>query len=164
MSRSIKWILAIGIGLVLVAAIAVAGFFVVSRLHFPTVMVGPRAFQFWEGRRAMPMQPFQRMPYSRFGGISLLPLLGRGLIFAGFLALIFFGVIALIFALTRSSQKPAAALSTYAQNAAPGQAPAATAQHHCPNCDRQVQQDWSHCPYCGTALTGTPPSNAAPDS
>jgi hypothetical protein len=160
MSRSIKWILAIVVGLLLVCVVAAAGFFVVSRGNFAAVLTGPRALQFWQGRRTMPMQPFQGLPASRFGRASLLPFIGRWLIFAGLLALVAFGVIALVFLLTRPGQKPAPAVAANAPGMAPAPISTVAAGKNCPNCGRPVQDDWSHCPYCGTGLTESAPPGA----
>ena len=178
MTRTVKWILGIVIGLVVVCAIVAVGFFVINRLNIGTLAVGRRAFLPFQGRRVMPIQPYEGMPYQRVGGYFPFGFLGGWLIFAALLALFALLVIALVLLLRRPSRaviqpaitnQPLAPVQSAVmdqattggpampdQPLAPGATPAPTsAGQNCPSCGRAVQADWSHCPYCGTALASS---------
>jgi len=171
MTRTVKWILGILIGLVVVCTIVAIGFFAISRLGLGTMAVGRRAFTPFEGRRnIMPMAPYQGMPYQQhFGGYFPFGFLGGGLILAALLGLFVLGVVALVLLLRRPShaaiqstvpmqsavvdQAATGAQITPDQPAVSQVMPLASTGQSCPSCGRSVQADWSHCPYCGTALT-----------
>jgi uncharacterized membrane protein len=173
MSRTVKWILGIVLGLVALCALAVIGFFAFSRLNIGALVVRRRAVLPFEGQPTIPMAPFQGMPYRHFGGFSPFGFFGGWLVIAALLGLFALAVIALIVVLRRPSRaafqpaatnQPAAPLQGVApmQTAVTGQppssdemSPGAPPEHSCPSCGRLVQADWSHCPYCGTALTGS---------
>lgn len=149
MSTVAKWIVGIVIGLLVLAALAVFGLLIFLRFSGASGLVGFHAVRPFEGR-VYPMQPFNRLPTQRFGGV--LPFgffLGR-LIFPVFLILIVIGGIILLFGLLRSRRPATASITNTAPitSAAPGQ----TLSRACPNCERMVQDDWTHCPYCGTEL------------
>jgi hypothetical protein len=173
MSRAVKWIVGIVVVLVGLCALAVAGLFAFSRLNGGALAVGRRAFLPFEGRPNMPVAPFQGMPYRHFGGFTPFGFFGGWLIIAALLGLFALAVIALIVILRRPSraalqpaarmqsavidqpaatERPEAASQT---GAAEGTSPSAAEGKSCPSCGRLVQADWSHCPYCGTALTGS---------
>lgn len=149
MSTAAKWIVGIIIGLLVLAALAVFGLLIFLRFNGANGLLGFHAVRPFEGR-VYPIQPFNRLPTHRFGG--LLPFgffLGR-LIFPVFFILIVLGGIILLFGLLRA-RRPAIASR---MNAAPmtSTAPGQSQSRACPNCERAVQDDWNHCPYCGTEL------------
>jgi uncharacterized membrane protein len=161
MSRAVKWILGIVLGLVALCALAVVGLFAFSRLNGGALAVGRRAFLPYEGRPYMPAAPFQGMPYRHFAGFSPFGFFGGWLIIAALLGLFALAVIALIVILRRPN-RPAYQPAATVQPAAASQAGAAKETsmpavdgQSCPSCGRLVQADWNHCPYCGTALTGS---------
>lgn len=155
MKTAIKWILGILIGLVLLVVVVTVGYVVFSRWNAVSIMMRPRVFLPFEGQRGMPIQPFGGMPHQRFGGFFPLQLIGGGLFCLGFLALIVLGMVALVRVLKQPSQAavmPAPAVAPV-QMPEPVQTPAAT--RSCSNCGRSVQEDWSHCPYCGNTLSAS---------
>ena len=157
MKTALKWILGILIGLVLLAVIAVAGYFIFTQWNVAGVMMRPRVFTPFEGRRSMPFQPYGMMPYQRFGGFFPLRLIGSGLFCLGFLALLVLAVVALV----RVMRQPrlASVIPTPAPVATPIPMPEAPeapiTTRNCSNCGKPVQEDWSHCPYCGNTLTAS---------
>jgi hypothetical protein len=103
----------------------------------------------------MPMRPNRWMPFGLLRGFFPFGGFFGGLLCLGFLVLIVLGVAALVASLTRS-QKPAAAIASEAPSTPPAeQAEMAAPSRLCPNCQRPVHDDWSHCPYCGTALASS---------
>lgn len=178
MTRTVKWILGILIGLVALCAIVVFGFFAISRLNFGAVAVSRRAFTPFEGRGNLPMAPYQEMPYRHLSASFPFGFLGGGLILAAFLGLFVLGVIALVLLLRQPAraaiQSTGPMQTTVVDQAATGApmtpgrpaaqdqsaasqviSPSAPTGQSCPSCGRSVQADWSHCPYCGTALSGS---------
>ncbi len=154
MKTAIKWILGILIGVVLLAAVAAVGYFVFTRWDGISFMMRPRVLMPFEGRR-MPIQPFGGIPYQRFGGFFPLRLIGSGLFCLGFLALIVLGVVVLVRVLRQPGQAAIIAAPAVApiQMPEPVQTPAVT--RNCSNCGKPVQEDWSHCPYCGNTLSAS---------
>lgn len=149
MSTTAKWIIGILIGLLILAALAVFGFLIFIRFSGVGGMIGFHSVRPFEGR-VFPQQPFNRLPNQRI--VSFLPLgffFGR-LIFPAFLLMIVIVGIILLFSLLRSRRPAAASITSTlpVQTPAPVQAPS----RNCPNCERLVQDDWSHCPYCGAEL------------
>jgi hypothetical protein len=155
MKTALKWILGILIGLVLLAVVVAAGYFIFTQWNVAGVMMRPRVALPFEGRRGVPLEPFRMMPYQRFGGFFPLRLIGSGLFCLGFLALIVLGAVALV----RVLRQPRVAAVTPAPAAAPIQMPEAAqnpvATRNCSNCGKPVQEDWSHCPYCGNTLAAS---------
>ncbi|HSF83729.1 MAG TPA: zinc ribbon domain-containing protein [Anaerolineales bacterium] len=149
MKTSTKWIIGIVLGLIVLAIIVTIGYVAFNRWGGPVWVMRSPGIHPWEGGRGMPMQPFRGIPNQRFIGFFPLRLIGGGLIFTGVLALIVLGIIAL----ARSLGKPQSGGLT----AAPTTVTATTqdSEHECPNCKRMVQDDWLHCPYCGTNLPQT---------
>jgi len=149
MSKSTKWLLGIGIGLVGLIALAALGYLAFSWWGGSGGMMGTYGFRAWGDRgeipwQRMPMHPGWEMPYSRFGGFYVLRIVAGGLLCLGVLALIGLGLVALVRGLNHPSQ-PAEKLVT---------PPAPDLV--CSNCGRPVQDDWSHCPYCGNLLAEKP--------
>lgn len=160
MSKSTKWILGIAIGLVCVIALVAFGYLAFSWwngsgwMGSGWMMETPR-FRAWGDRgdipwQRMPMHPGWGMPYSRFGGLYPLRVVASGLLCLGVLALIVLGAIALVRVLSRPSQateKPVLPVEP-AQN--------------CSNCGRPLQNDWSHCPYCGNPVAAKSEDESPP--
>jgi hypothetical protein len=178
MSRAVKWILGIVSGLVGLCALAVAGFFIFNRFSLSRVITARRGVMPFEGPRALPLAPYQGMPgqvmpgqgmpYRHFGGFTPFGFFGSWLIVAGAIGLFVLAVAALILVLRRPRQAVApSGLSRPYPPAAPGgpgiseraaaevTPEASVSGGNCPSCGRAVQADWSHCPYCGTGLTGS---------
>ena len=165
MKTTTRWILGIGLGLIVVACLAAAGLFVFSRMGgFGIISFDRSALPRENGRvlpwrdmpRENPMDPFNRMPHRGFGGM-MRPNWGIAVLFLCGLALAGGLVAAVVVALVRGSRRQAVMESVPA--AAP---PAAAndvraAQMTCPNCGREVNADWQHCAYCGTNLPSPPP-------
>lgn len=157
MTRLLKWILGILIVLLVIGAVAVGLWLALGGYGRTAWMMGATDWRLWDGGRdlpsnqfpwrGMPMHPYHRvpglrfLPWAPFGGFF------GGLICLGGLALIVLGLVALAASLFRSP-KPAAPSPT--AGAASG---AAAPSRACPNCARAVQDDWSHCPYCGSGLS-----------
>lgn len=149
MNKSTKWILGIVIGLVCVAALVAAGFVMLRWWGGSGWMMESRGFRTWgdgpiQPWQRMPMHPNSGLPFSSFGGFSPIRMISVGLLCLGFLALIGLGVIVLVRSLIHASQP--------AENPALATSPAQA----CSNCGRPVQNDWSHCPYCGNPLVENP--------
>ena len=164
MKTTIKWILGIVIGLVVVAVVVIVGYLVINQWGGVGWMTEARAFRQWDGGRVMPwggmprdgipMHPYRGIPGLQYGGFFPLRTIAGGLICLGFLGLLVLGIVALVRGL---SSKPQPAVTTVtAGSPIPSSTPAPTQAtgKTCPNCGRQVQADWSHCAYCGNALTG----------
>jgi hypothetical protein len=158
MSKTAKWIIGIFIGLVVLCAVVALGFLALSPMRGTALVIGGHMPRLWEGGRPNPGNdmPWDNMPmrpnrvlrgFLPFGGLF------RGLFCLGFLFLIGLGIAALVLAITQTRKSPAA-VAAPAAAAPPAQAAqAAIPAPTCPNCQRPVDEGWSHCPYCGTALT-----------
>jgi zinc-ribbon domain len=147
MSRALKWILGILLGLVIVAvlaglAIAVFGGFGYGMMRQGFRMVGP-------GYRMMGPYVYGMHNFSPLRSIF------GALLGLGFLVLIIVGIVALINALVRSN-RPAQTI-TPAQTTPPAQMastePTPAPTQTCSNCGKPVMEDWKNCPYCGNPLT-----------
>ncbi len=156
MSKTWKWLIGIFIGLLLVCVIAGLAFMVFGSLRGTGWMMGAQLPHAWDGGRLNPRNdiPWNLVPmrpnlwmhgFMPFGGLL------RVLFCLGFLALLGLGVAALVAAFTQS-RKPATATASPVH---PVNEPdrVTTPARACPNCQHEVNPDWSHCPYCGSALT-----------
>jgi hypothetical protein len=99
MSKSTKWILGIGIGLICVIVLVAFGYLAFSWWSGSGWMMGAHGFRAWGDRgeipfQRMPMHPGWEMPYSRFGGFYALRIVAGGLLCLGVLALIGLGLVA----------------------------------------------------------------------
>jgi hypothetical protein len=174
MSKTVKWILGIIIAILVVGALVGAGFLATNRFYGHAWMMGDLDRHSWDSGQInprgvapwgdMPMHPYNRMGDIRF--FRFLPFGGLfiGLICLGGLALLIFGIVALVVSLTRS-RKPAALAPAGVPPAPQAVQPASppieeiqepvdtTPARLCPSCAQPVNDDWSHCPYCGSALT-----------
>jgi hypothetical protein len=161
MSKTMKWMIGILVGLLVVCLLAAVGFLVFSQINLPDR--GVTILRDWDGNRPfdrdfapwdhMPMRPNRWAPDGLMRGFFPVGGLLSGLLCLGFLVFVVFGVIALVVSLKRS-RKPATAAPSQVGHATPSEGeeiaiPART----CSNCQRPVNEDWSHCPYCGATLT-----------
>ncbi|NJD57964.1 MAG: hypothetical protein C3F13_17050 [Anaerolineales bacterium] len=132
MSKVLKWILYILLGLVCLAIVAGIILAFVGFGHGYNMM--RPGFQM--------MQPYYYSHYYPGGGLF------RGLLGLGFLVLVIVGVVALVNAIINSNRR--------SQALPPAQVPPATPEvpaRTCANCGKPAQEDWHTCPYCGNPLT-----------
>ncbi len=161
-----KWIIGVAIVLV-VLALVVGGVFLLRSQFAATqrvVQLLPRNNQTPNNQNPNGTPPYYRggpytgpgfvMPYGRRG----FPMMGgRGFGFfpwVGIIGFLFFAalvvlVVLLIVWLVRRNNRQAAMAAPMAATAVPPAAPA-TGTHACKNCGQPVQDNWKHCPYCGT--------------
>ena len=163
MSKTWKWIIGILVGLVLLCGVVSIGFMVFGRINESAWGLGAHAPRVWEGERLfprndspwddMPMHPNRFFPGRMMPGF--LPFGGffGGLFCLGFLLLILLGIVALVLSLTRTRNQVAAVASEAPPAPIAEGVAMATPARACSNCQRPLNDDWSHCPYCGTALT-----------
>jgi hypothetical protein len=165
MKTSTKWIIGIVIALLAVCVLAGAVFAGVSVIGRSSWQMGTRYGHLWGDQDQImpwgetPNQPGQHMWMNpqrgvngvRFGFFSPLRMLALPLLCLGFLALLIIGIVLLIRRSSRSKStaSPAEPIPTPAPvvNEPPVAAPV------CPNCARNVESEWSHCPYCGAPLS-----------
>ena len=159
MNKTLKWILGAVAVLLIMVVIAGIGYLVFSWWGGMHWSMNVREFKPWEDGRVRPWRDMPRfavpmmrdiwLPFRWFG--FFFPL---GMIFGGlfWLAVIFLSVYGLIslFRGGRTSRQdlPPAAPTAHPVDAVPGQPSAMT----CANCGQIIQEDWSHCPYCGHRL------------
>ena len=158
MSKAAKWIIAILIGLLALAAIAAAGVWVYTHWNSGGWMMSERGLRSWDNDRDFPgrilpwrgmhpnMMPFGGMHGGWFGGFFPLGMLFGGLLQLGILALVIYGIYALVRGLSRPRQE---AVSTQVVAPAAAASQAAPLTHACANCGFAVQEGWKHCPNCG---------------
>jgi len=126
MSKALRWILYVLLGLVALAIIAGIVFAVFGAYRYGVMRPGLRMME--------PMRFYYFSPLrSIFGG-----LLGLGVFI-----LVIVGIVALVNALVRGNRP--AQPNPPAQMAAPART--------CSNCGKPAQEDWKTCPYCGNPLT-----------
>jgi hypothetical protein len=129
MTRTIKWILVVLLGVIVLAIIAGLVFAFLGAARYGVVGPGIRTVQ--------PFQYHQMIGYRGLGAIF------GGLLALGVFILVIIGIVALVSALFRNNRP--------AQITPPSQPPAPV--RTCPNCGKPAQEDWKTCPYCGTSLT-----------
>lgn len=157
MKKSVKWMLGIVIGLLVVAVVVVAGYFVFGHLASGGFQVGSRFDRPWNDipRNRMPMMPDWGTRSFRSGIFYPLGFLASCLLCLGVISLIVVGVIALV--RNMSQPKTTVAQTVATPVAAPEVTPAPVAEPEpnpaCPNCAQPVQPGWKHCPHCGAPLT-----------
>jgi zinc-ribbon domain len=174
MNKTLKWILGIVIGLVVIAILAGVAFMVFEHWGGGFRMVETSRVQPWgyerqmpnralpDGKtpngempyRGMPMHPYEGFPMARYRPLGGLGVIIGSLLCLGVFALIVLGIIALVRAITRRPHSAEIAPPAAPVTAPVSISPDTTPTHPCPNCDRPVQDDWTHCPYCGTAQAG----------
>ena len=172
MNKTMKWILGILIGLLVVAVIAALGWMVFSHWNQNEWVYGMRSGRLWDttplkeerslqmpsdgfhGFRSpgsqllpqfMPMHPGRAISGRWVGFFGPLRLFGGALLCLGLPALLIVGLVLL---LTRKkiSQPPPIPPTAPVQSAPDGLA------NSCASCSRQVQAEWTHCPFCGNKL------------
>ena len=168
MSRTLKWVLGIVIGVIVVVGLVAVGYFAFTHWSGVSRMVESRAVHpFFDDRnmpyRDMPMRPFNRqfgeMPGMRIVRFSPLGWIFGGLVKLGLLALIVVGSIVLIRSLWRSrpaAVQPVQSTPVAAQPVQPAPVETQTAEvvsPTCPNCGFAVQEGWKHCPNCAHDLS-----------
>jgi hypothetical protein len=140
MSKVLKWILYVVLGLVVLAVLAGIAFAIFGGVGHGFYMMRP-GFRMMEPYRYSYYNPGRMI----FGG-----LLGLG-----FFILIIVGIVALVNAIMHSNRP--AQVTQAAQPVSPASpAPAAeivTPTRTCSNCGKPAQDDWKTCPYCGNPLT-----------
>jgi len=164
MNKMLKWIVGTLVFLVFVGGIVAVGLLASGGNDSSEVIIGFQTHRFREGERYFPFNPGDDIPW---GGMPMHPnrWLPSGMIrsffpFGGFFGgllclgfLLVLGAAVLVLVLTRS-RKPVVAVASEVPSTQPAEhAEMATPTRGCLNCQRPVNNDWSHCPYCGTALT-----------
>jgi len=182
MSKVLKWVLGILAVLVVVAVVVGVGFMVSSHWSGSNWMMGGRSFQPYDDGRVrpwkdapqfeMPMHPrwdtpFDRrggFPIQRFGGFFPLGMIFGTLCWAGLVFFAVLGVISLIRGRKNGKKQaaghevvaaaPIASVTPEAPIAEVGTVDETPDQvtDTCSNCGHEVQEAWSHCPYCGQNL------------
>ncbi len=136
MSKALRWILYILLGLVVLA-----------------IIVGIVFAVFGGYRYTMMGQGFRMMGPMRYYSFSPLRTIFGGLFGLGVFILVIVGIVALINALVRTNRpipsNPPAAMTTPATATPATTTPTRT----CSNCGKPAQDDWKTCPYCGSPLT-----------
>jgi hypothetical protein len=145
MSKVLKWILFILLGLVVISVVAGIVFMVFGGLRYG--MMGPGIQAYGPGIRMM--EPGR---YYYHGG---LPIFG-GLLCLGVLLLVIVGIVALVNALVHRNKPsqiapPEQAVTEPAQTAISYEEVTVPSQT-CGNCGKPTQADWKTCPYCGNPL------------
>ena len=125
MSKALKWILAIMLGLVVVTIVVGIVFAALGGYGYSMMGSG-----------------FPWMDHMRFNYSPVRMIFG-GLLGLGVFLLVILGIVALVGALVRNNQP--------AQTPPPAQI--ATQSRTCSNCGKPALEEWKTCPYCGNPLT-----------
>jgi hypothetical protein len=159
MKTTTRWILGIGLGLIVVACPAVAAYCIPPHGRFARSLLSVqqseengRVLPWRDMPRENPIDPFERIPRRGFG-VMMRPNWGIAIFFLCGLALAGGLVAAAVVALARSSRKQAVVGAVPATVLPDAAAVTQPAEKACPNCGREVNADWQHCAYCGTNLT-----------
>lgn len=152
MSKLWKWILGIVIGLLVLVVIGGVVYLAVNRWDNVHWMMGERSFRAWSDRDdfrrfPMPMHPGGWFNIRGFTGFFLLRMLFGGLFWVGLITLSVIGILSLLRGRKSVQSQPAPAAQTPIPEPSPAQ------PRTCSNCAHTVQDDWSHCPYCGNSLS-----------
>jgi zinc-ribbon domain len=139
MSKVLKWILYVVLGLIALAIIAGIVFAIFGGLGHGYYMMRP-------GLRMM--QPYRDGfgYYRPMGGIF------GGLLGLGIFVLIIIGIVALVNVIMRGNRPAQVTQSVQPTQPAPA-AEMAVPTRTCSNCGKPAQDDWTTCPYCGNPLT-----------
>jgi hypothetical protein len=156
MNTTMKWILGILVGLVLISGLSAAGFLVLDRWSGAERVMGPRLLRPWDGGREFPWERDQVFPEWGMPGRSVMRIFPLrwvllGLVCPGILLLVVLCALALVFNRGRSPApvQPVPPPSAIAEPTPPVPSSSLSA---CPNCGYPVVEAWKHCPNCGTAL------------
>ncbi len=147
MSKVLKWILYVVLGLIALAVI----------VGIVVVIFGGLGHGYYTMRPGFRMMEPYHYSYLNPGRMIFGGLLGLG-----FLILIIVGIVALISVITRGNRPaqvmqatqpvPPTQPTPVAEMTAPT-AETAPLTRTCSNCGRPAQDDWKTCPYCGNPLT-----------
>jgi hypothetical protein len=129
MNRTLKWILIVLLGVIVLAIIAGLVLAFLGAARYGVVRQGIHPFQ--------PYQNYQNFGFRGFG------MLFGGLLGLGLFVLVIVGIVALINGLFRNNRP--AQMPPQAQTPIPSRT--------CSNCGKPAQEDWKTCPYCGNPLT-----------
>jgi hypothetical protein len=138
MSKILKWILYILLGLVALAVVAGIVFMIFGGYRTGIMWPGYRMME--PGFRMMdPMRFYYHPGFLIFGGLLCL----------GVILLVIIGIVAFVNVLVNRNQPdqtppPAQITTPPAEPTAPS--------HTCENCGKPAQEDWKTCPYCGNPL------------
>jgi flagellar basal body-associated protein FliL len=139
MSKALRWILYILLGLVVLAVVAGIVFTVFGGFGYAMMRPGIRMME--------PMRFYYHPARSIFGGLLCL----------GVILLVIVGIVSLVYALTHKNQPtqtiPPVQTATPLDQVTTPPAEEATPTHTCSNCGKPAQEDWKTCPYCGNPLT-----------
>lgn len=124
MNKTLKWILYILLGLVILSVLA----------GLIAMLFGGYGYGWL--RFGAPMMNHMRFFYSPIRSVF------GGLFCLGVILLVVVGIVALVYALTNGNKQT--------QVTPPVQIP--TPVHPCSNCGKPAQEDWKTCPYCGNTL------------
>jgi hypothetical protein len=86
-----------------------------------------------------------------FIGFSLLRMFFGGLFWVGLITLSVIGLVSLLRG--RKSTQPQPSMAAVPATQMPVPEPSPLQPRTCGNCAHSVQDNWSHCPYCGNSLT-----------
>ncbi len=141
MSKVLKWILYVLLGLVVLAVVAGVFFAIFSGGHgYYMMRPGFRMMQPYGYNNFYPGRAI-------FGGLFAL----------GVFLLVIIGIIALVTFIVRgnrpATQQPAAQMSPASQAPASTSEPMPVTTRTCSNCGKPAQEDWKTCPYCGNPLS-----------
>jgi uncharacterized membrane protein len=130
MSKTLRWILFVLLGLVALAVVAGVFFAVFGSYRYGMMRPG-----IWMGDH-------MRFGYSPIGWIF------GGLLCLGIIMLVVIGIVALATALVRGNRP--AQVTQPSQATPPSEI--TTSERPCQNCGRMTREDWKTCPYCGNPL------------
>jgi hypothetical protein len=150
MKKIIWWVVGVVAALLVIAAIVCVGAMVMRSNHGMAWTRDQIPEQRWDDRRLEPGEGMHFRPRGGFiarpYGMFAFPGWLGGLVCLGILGVLGAGALVLVYrAGGRKRPVPVQAVA---------EAPVASTPvaHPCGNCQRPVQEDWVHCPYCGSDL------------
>jgi len=165
MKSSTKWILGIGIGVVVLLMLFATGFLLMNRWHRAGGFLERQAVETWKGGRGdygreMPMHPYRQMPLNRYTGFFPMGGLFGGILCLGFIGLLFLVIVGIVLSQRHPAQTSAAPAAPVVQPVQPAVAATRAPESpqpgltmtNCPSCTQPVQEGWNHCPNCGSSL------------
>ena len=154
MKKSMKWFLGILISLIVVAVLVTAVFLITHRWDRSERLTEAYNYPSWYNGRGMPDDHHAMSMVRHNNRLFPIGMFFGSLLGLGFLGLVVLGMITLVRSLIRPSQPLVAPGVAPQPTPVPSPEVTPTPGRNCSNCGHQVQDEWSHCPYCGTALTG----------